>query len=97
MIVDIDTLHTAFSSVEDEPQFDQPRAVRAYSREEAEVMSGGMDCRTMRPDSRYAFMTCQIGKLETDTRFYLMAFGATWNAALTMLALKQEKTNGATN
>jgi hypothetical protein len=61
---------------------------RAYTMKEAEMMSGGLDCRTMEPTSRYEFLTCQIGELKVGG-FHLMAFGVTWNAALHMLALRK--------
>ena len=92
MICDLETLHTSFSSAEDQ-------TTRNYTIEEAEVMSGGMACRTMRPKDKYAFMRCQIGKLlQVKTKsnepeqfiFHLKAFGATWNQALNMLELQKE-------
>lgn len=73
---------------------DEPKHVRAYTQAEAEQMSGGMDFRTMFPTiERYQFLACQIGELiparnGAENRFHLMAFGATWNAALHMFGLR---------
>lgn len=100
MICQIDDLHKSFSSAEDNPPAVVPDPERSYTREDAVAMSG-LDCRTMEPIDQYAFMRCQIGKLHPVTTesmegilveecvFELIAFGATWNAALYMLNVKR--------
>jgi hypothetical protein len=102
MIFDLETLHTTFSSAEG------AQITHNYTREEAEVMSGGLACRTMYPLDVHAFMRCQIGKLHTvktklgyfrslgmvrfqtvdECIFELMAYGETWNQALSMLDVR---------
>jgi len=77
MIADLDTLHTAFSSVDDERarkvsealgiETTIPKVAKCFTREEAITLSGGMDCREMKPNlAKYPIATmlqCQIGKV----------------------------------